>query len=140
MTRQTPDITRDMQTRLRLLDAGRPSWFGKLMSREMIEPTPAFQERVDPDIKPLRDQLHPILRDMTGDGPTDLALDRRACCIVIGQCCFFHHSKPVVEKLFPCIGYDPYDIEALANHVTRFCVAGLESVGQKRRSTSGVTP
>src|SRR4030066_245704 len=42
---------------LRILDEGRPAWFGKLMAREIVEPSGALDRVIDRAILPLHHSL-----------------------------------------------------------------------------------
>ena len=51
---------------LRIFDEGRAAWHGKMMSREMIEPTAALDGLVQAEIRPMSEQLSRIIRDLLG--------------------------------------------------------------------------
>src|SRR5205085_9177314 len=45
---------------------------------------------------------------------------RRCATSVIGQIVFYHHCRPVLDKIFDGLKYDHAEIEALAKHITDF--------------------
>src|SRR3954468_16038876 len=45
----------------RIFDEGRPSWYGKLMAREMIEPTHALEEIAADSMRPISEVLRQIV-------------------------------------------------------------------------------
>src|SRR5580704_7357725 len=58
----------------RVFDTGRPAWHGKLMSREMVEPTGALSYLVRQNIRPQCDQLKQTLRRILGPGSSERLL------------------------------------------------------------------
>src|SRR3954468_11866471 len=84
----------------RILDEGRPAWYGRLIAREMIDPTHALDERVEETMKPLADLLMSIVRQLLPAAATDEHV-RQSACSVIGQIVMYHHCRPVLPKLYP---------------------------------------
>jgi AcrR family transcriptional regulator len=116
----------------RILDTGRHAWFGKLISREMVEPTHALEERVNENIRPLAELLQEIIRELLGPIASRSADDVRRCATsVIGQIVFYHHCRPVLHKVFPDLKCTPDAIEALAQHVTEFSLSGIRGIRQR---------
>lgn len=111
---------------LRIFDEGRPAWQGKLMAREMFEPTGALAILVEDVIRPQYQALLSILRDLI-PGAGDDAL-RLAAGSVLGQVLHYHHARAVVALLHPSAEYGPADIDRLATHVTRFALAGVRDM------------
>lgn len=118
---------------LRILDDGRPAWFGKLMAREMIEPTAALDELVAHTIRPQSEALAAIIREILGSTHPSEALLRRCIASVVGQCLFYHHARPVIERLFPQQKYSTDEIEILADHITAFSFAALQHLAGGQR-------
>lgn len=122
---------------LRVLDEGRPAWHGKLMAREIIDPTAALDRIVDGVFRPLHERLISIVREFLGDGAEDGAV--RLCVLsIIGQCLFYHHSRHVILRLYP-LKLGPEAIEHLAEHITRFSLGAMRELlkeGQVRCTSS----
>ena len=119
---------------LRIFDKGPTSWHGKLMLREMIEPTAALDSVVAERIRPMASELGKIVGDILGRPPGD-ELVRRCAFSVVSQCVFYHHCRPVVTRLYPeQPSPDPAAIGKLADHITRFSLAALTafSAGKPR--------
>ena len=118
----------------RLLDesGGRPAWHGRLMAREMIEPTGALDEIVKRFIEPQHIRLREMLQELaTGAGHPLSAQSLRWCaCSVVGQCLFYKHCRPVVERLMPEQAFGADQRAAIADHITRFCIAGVMATAQ----------
>ncbi|MDQ7838974.1 MAG: CerR family C-terminal domain-containing protein [Thermodesulfobacteriota bacterium] len=104
----------------RLLDKGRPAWHGRLMAREIAEPTSALDQLVVEVMRPLYERLTSIVRDLTGKHADEESV--KLCVMsVMGQCLFYHHARSVVLRLYPQ-EFGPAEIERLADHICRFSV------------------
>lgn len=109
-----------------LLDPHRPAWHGRLISREMIEPTPALDQLVEESIQPVKKQLHRILIELLGpDVPENKV--RRCCFSVIGQCIYYVHCREMILRLFP-EERTSLNIHDLTEHITQFSLAGIERI------------
>lgn len=110
----------------RMLDTGSAGWHGRLMAREMVEPTEAFDQLVQETLRPMSELLHSIVRDLIGRDVDEVTV--RSCAMsVIGQCCFYKHSREVVTRL---IGADVYGgdfVKTTTAHITRFSIAGIRA-------------
>src|SRR5471032_152193 len=85
---------------LRIFDKGPTSWHGKLMSREMIEPTAALDSLVEERMRPMVAQLWKIVAEILNCPINDERV--RLCSLsVVSQCVFYNHCRPVVTRLFP---------------------------------------
>jgi TetR/AcrR family transcriptional regulator, regulator of cefoperazone and chloramphenicol sensitivity len=108
----------------RVLDQGRPAWHGKLMAREIVEPTGALDALVGQSIRPLQEVLRGIIRELIGRNADDRSV--RLCAIsVVGQCIHFYLARPVLQRLNPDLKYSPEDLEMIAEHVTAFSLAAI---------------
>jgi TetR/AcrR family transcriptional regulator, regulator of cefoperazone and chloramphenicol sensitivity len=110
---------------LRFFDEGKPAWLWRLTAREMMEPTGALDRLVELLIRPRANVLESIVRELLPPGTSDAAV-RRCMRSVIGQCIFYQHARPMVERLHPEQAYAPADIDELARHVTTFSLAALK--------------
>jgi AcrR family transcriptional regulator len=120
---------------LRIFDDGRHSWHGKLMSREMIEPTAALDSLVEEEIRPMSDNLHEIVRELM-DGADEQAV--RLCAMsVVSQCVFYQHCRPVLSRLFPKMKLGAQVIRNLAEHITEFSLAALAQYSGRKPSIRG---
>jgi len=118
----------------RIFDKGPTSWHGRLMSREMIEPTSALDSLIEERIRPLSNALWKIIGEILHCPPSD---ERVISCAfsVVSQCVFYNHCRPAVGKLFP--GHLPENPEAiarLADHITRFSMAAMRDYTAKKNS------
>jgi AcrR family transcriptional regulator len=116
---------------LRIFDQGHQAVHGKMMAREMIEPTAALGRIVEQLIRPLYGRLCAIVRAIAGPG-AGIAGVERAAKSVVGQCLFYKHCAPVLRLLDGRLP-DLRDIDALADHIVSFSVAGIRALGAPRR-------
>ncbi len=112
---------------LRIFDEGRPAWHGKLMVREMIEPTRALDALVENNIRPIAQQLESLVEGMLGP-MANSKLIHLCTRSIVAQCVFYHHARPVINRLYPNQKYDQDDVEQLADHVTRFSLGALKEL------------
>jgi AcrR family transcriptional regulator len=119
---------------LRVLDIGKSSWAGRLMSKELAEPTAALDFIVSEQIRPNFMFLSGAIRELLG-GEADDALVRRCAASIVGQCLFYHFGRPVLERLHGTkIGVG--QVEGLTDHITAFSLAAIGALG-KSKSTAG---
>ena len=109
----------------RMLDKGKPAWFGKLMMRETTEPTRAFERLVKEIVRPRDKILATLVQKMIG---TPLSEDEiRLCCAsIIGQCVYYFNARPIIKRLYRQDVSNPDEIERIADHVMQFSLRGLE--------------
>jgi len=111
----------------RLFSAGR-SWHGRIMAREMADPSGALEELVQERFRPLLGHLEGLV----GELRPDLAAERRRLhgLGLIAQCVFFRHCRPVLDVLFGPEAYGEADIPALTAHIVGAFLGGLEPRGE----------
>lgn len=107
----------------RITDPGLQSRVGRLMAREMIEPTAALDRIVERGIRPVYAHLVRLVRGI-GRGMSPAAAERAAKS-VLGQILFYKHCAPVIERIDGRLPRRPREIDALAAHITRFSLEGL---------------
>jgi AcrR family transcriptional regulator len=115
-------------TRLRaVFDPSRAAWHGKLMSREIIEPTAALDAIVKEELAPLFQRLQACVRAILGPGAGDKQV-RRCAFSISSQWVFYYYNRQVIARLDPTTKFGPEDIEALAAHIVQFSLAALEEL------------
>ena len=116
---------------LRIFDESRHAWHGQLMSREMIAPTAALDHLVTKDIRPMADVLHGIVRELMGAKAGAEAV--RLCSLsIVSQCLFYHHCRPVLERLFPKMKLNAKSAAHLAEHITHFSLSAIRPSARTR--------
>ena len=109
---------------VRILGKGRPDWHGRLLAKELVEPTAALDKMVEASVRPQAERLSGIVTALLGPGATPVVV-RHCVLSVVGQCQHYNRGRPIIERLFPEIGYDEAGIAELAAHVTRFSLAAI---------------
>jgi AcrR family transcriptional regulator len=98
----------------------RESRVGRLMAREMIEPTAALDGLAERVIRPIYERLLGIVREIRGMSKARAELAAKS---VLGQILFYKHCAPVIERID---GRLPR-LEELAEHITRFSLGGIRA-------------
>jgi len=115
---------------LMLLDEKNASSQCQIMARELADPTPALDKIVREAIAPLHEFLGILVREIAG-GETGEAELRRCVHSILGQCLFYRHSHPVLQRLYPKLRYSPQEIEIIAGHIADFSLAGIGHLSGK---------
>jgi AcrR family transcriptional regulator len=135
-----PDATPEKKLRafvhsllLRTFAKGPAAWHGKLMSREMIEPSAALDSLVEERMRPMAGQLWQIVADIL-ECPLNHERVRQCSVSVVSQCVFYHHCRPVMSRLFPKdFPQDAAGIQRLADHITKFSLAAMKNLPVTKR-------
>lgn len=111
---------------------------GRMMAREMVEPTAALDQLVRQIIQPQANQLHEIVGSLlpAGTPPETVRLHSLS---IVGQILFYAHCRPVLSRLEPRSAYDFIELDQLTQHITRFSLAALRDFSPtptRRRTAS----
>lgn len=115
---------------LMLLDEKNPSSQCRIMARELADPTPALDKIVREAIAPLHEFMGKLVREIIGEKVGSAEL-RRCVYSILGQCLFYRHSQPVLQRLNHALRYDHKEIEAIAEHIVEFSLAGIKQLSGK---------
>ena len=100
---------------------------GRLIAREILDPSPAFEAVLDRYIKPHRDLLVVILQDIAGSGcgPEKLL----PCAIsIIGQCIYYAIASPVIRIISIDNAPTEDNLDRLADFVWHFSLGGIAAI------------
>jgi AcrR family transcriptional regulator len=116
-----------------LLDENNSSAQCRIMARELADPTPALDQIVREAIAPLHEFLGGLVREIVGAKADETEL---RCCVrsILGQCLYYRHSHPVLQRLHPELHYDDQEIEAIATHIADFSLNSLKHPCKKQVS------
>src|SRR3989338_3573659 len=114
---------------LMLLDETNGSLPCRIMARELADPTPALDKIVREAIAPLHEFLGELLREIAGEKTGEAEL-RRCVHSILGQCLYYRHSHPVLQRLHPRLRYDQKEIAAIARHIADFSLAGINALSK----------
>ncbi len=117
---------------LMLLDEKNPSSQCRIMARELADPTPALDKIVREAIAPLHAFLGKLVREIVGEKTSEAEL-RRCVHSIVGQCLFYRHSHPVLQRLHPKLRFDSKEIQAIGDHIAEFSLAGIKQLDKAQR-------
>jgi AcrR family transcriptional regulator len=103
----------------------------KLHFREMIEPTGAWQQEIDAEIKPQHEALVAVLKEHLGLQQIDADVQRLAFAI-IGMAVYFYVGQEVVYAISPPVLNTPQAIDVLAERLAGYAVSMIAGEAQRR--------
>lgn len=109
-----------------LLAVGRPSWCGRLMVRELAQPTPALPQLIEEIIRPNYLLLRKLILDVAGVPLGGEALDLLTHS-VHAQCTHWKTSRCVFPYLWPDLRFDEAKVRQIAGHIALFSIAGIRA-------------
>ena len=115
---------------LRLLDDGGPAWLGKLMAREMIEPTGALDVLVERNMRPMFRRLVGLVGEIAGPG-ADPKRVRLSAQSIVAQCVFYRHAEECLRRLGKDAESGKGQVERVADHVARFSLAAIRGLAKE---------
>ncbi len=109
----------------RIFDEGSPAW-GRLLAREMVEPTAALDGLIAEGMRPQYELLSDIVRGLLGRGADETTV-RRCASSVVSQVLVHQTCRNVMQRMHGDRRDGRDQIEELADHIVRFSLAGLKS-------------
>jgi hypothetical protein len=108
---------------------------GRLIARELLDPSPAFEKILDRYVKPHKDLLLNIIGDIMqiNPGPEKLL----PCAIsIIGQCIYYALASTVIRKISAEIAPTEDNLDQLADSVWLFSLGGIAKIKEEFLSPS----
>lgn len=97
---------------------------GKLIAREFLDPTPAFETIVETYIKPHKRILVSMIGEIATADPE--AESVQACAIsIISQCVYYAFATPIIRRVAPTLTPGAGNLDFLADQVWRFSLGGI---------------
>ncbi|MGZ0078472.1 CerR family C-terminal domain-containing protein [Methylomonas sp. YC3] len=103
----------------------------KLHFREMIEPTGAWQQEIDAEIKPQHESLVLLLKEHLGLSHIDEDLHRLVFAM-IGMAVHFYVGQDVISVISPQILNSPQNIDVLTERLAGYALAMIEGEAARR--------
>ncbi len=117
----------------RIFDKGKGSRFGKLVARELFDPTDGLDVVVERAMKPTMLSLSAIVGEILDKKPDDDEV--RLCCMsIVGQAFYFFYAQPVITRLLRKTGLKTSDVESVVDHITRFSLAAMKARKMTRKN------
>src|SRR5262249_26931313 len=109
------------------------SWVLRVLAREVIAPSPAFEALREKEMYPKSRLMKGIVAELMGL-PEDHPAVARGCLSVIGpMVMLLICDRRTLQRLFPHFGFTPEDAPAVIRHVVQFTLAGLTAVAADAR-------
>ncbi len=116
-----------------LADPVMDSWEMRLLSREIISPSPVEDAFIQTEITPKIVALRDIIAAVIGAHPEDVAVGL-AVLVVVAPCILLAiTNRRVLKQLIPPTADQAADTEALVHCYVRFIEAGLEAMAREHR-------
>lgn len=106
---------------------GQSSWQGKLIAREMMDPSPALDMIVEESIRPRSMLLGEIVQELLGPGATETQVIRCKFS-VIGQCIMYLSGRNVHRRLHPGFELRDETVDEIADHVAAFSLGAIAAM------------
>lgn len=103
---------------------------GRILAREMVDPSPVLDTLVQDHIRPQAAILGGIIAELIGPNASRNRVMRCAFSIM-GQCFYYGYAWPIASRLCPMDLNDAANIEALADHIAVFSLRGLTGCQEK---------
>jgi len=108
---------------------------GRLIARELLDPSPAFENVLDRYVKPHKDLLLDILVDIMQINPGKEKL--MPCVIsIIGQCIYYSLGSAVIKKISAVNAPTEDNLDQLADSVWLFSLGGIARIKEELLSPS----
>jgi AcrR family transcriptional regulator len=121
-----------------LLPVGADHGAGRLLAREMTDPSPALRRVLESFVLPRNERLRALVRraepGLRGE-PLQLAVSS-----IFGQCVFYQMARPAALRLLGARRLTPELVDRLADHVGTFSLAALSSSRARRSPRSSPCP
>lgn len=102
----------------------------RLVVKEMLEPTEAFNKVLDRYIRPHKDVLVDILYEIVGRKVPEKTILLCAMSI-LGQCVYYAAGRNIIVRIAPGNLPEEGQIDEIVAHVHRFSLGGLERIRQE---------
>jgi len=101
------------------------------MTREMVEPTAALDDLVESVYRPMNERLRQIVKELSGGrlSKSEVQLCMRS---ILGQCLFYRHARPVIERLDPGERFEMSDVERFASHIAQFSLRAIKALAKNK--------
>jgi AcrR family transcriptional regulator len=111
-----------------LLMAGKPSWSGRLMIRELAAPTPVLPQIVEEIVRPNLALLRRLITDLAAR-PLDEETLSLLTHGIHAQCVYWKTSRAIFPYLWPALKFDEAQVGRIADQIATFSIAGIKATG-----------
>ncbi len=118
-------IIRDLLSNLLTTDPS--AWQLKLMTQEMMRPTPFLDELVRAEIAPKSMFLRGAVSELLGR-PDSHPSVQLSCMNIIAMCLSLYLNREIFRRVFPGLALSADGLELLTAHTLAFVTGGLRQV------------
>ena len=111
----------------RVTGRGHDTWIHQFMLREMSDPTPALDMVIDQVIRPRMAYLCGIVAELLDCEMDDERVLR--CALSVHVQCLALVDNPGARRMNSALDRSPEAIDAMADHIARFSLAGIREIG-----------
>jgi AcrR family transcriptional regulator len=108
----------------------------KLHFREMIEPTGAWEEAIEAEIKPQHEAMVRMLTQRFGMAAPDIDVQRLAFSVV-GMAVHYYVGQDIVDAIAPELLGSPDAVDTLAGRLAHFAAAMIDAEAARRGLAQG---
>jgi TetR/AcrR family transcriptional regulator, regulator of cefoperazone and chloramphenicol sensitivity len=109
------------------------TWAARLMSREVISPTPIFDEMRNKEMRARAGILRSIVSELT-QLPEDHPAVARSCINIMAPFGILLLISPQrIEKTFPMLSFGPQSAPEFTQHMVQFALGGLAAIARVTR-------
>jgi TetR/AcrR family transcriptional regulator, regulator of cefoperazone and chloramphenicol sensitivity len=103
----------------------------RLVTREMLDPTPALDAIVEKGVRPRMEFLRELIARMIECDESDPRVLRSVGSVSSQFAAYM--PNPIAERLGASLGAPPADAAAIAEHLAEFTIAGIRAVARSAR-------
>jgi AcrR family transcriptional regulator len=111
------------------MERDRPGWERLLITREFVQPSPALQPMIDRVVQPIGETISRLVAEAISRAPDSAEVGMLTASITAQLC--YYMTYPL-DRLHPQLSPLP-DIDALADHIAGFSMAGVRAAAEKFR-------
>lgn len=115
----------------KLVDRGRIGHAGKLLVREMTNPTDVIEHVKNDALRPMQERMGRLMRELLGPGASEEQI--HLCGMSVVHQCLAIGIRLFTGKIPPHVRFDaPTDqlVKTLSDHIARFSLAGIKTIRQ----------
>jgi len=102
----------------------------RLVTREMMDPTPALDMIVVQGVLPRMEYLSEVIAELLGCDPSDPRVGRSVASVWTQSAAYV--ANPIAERLGSSIVATADDADAIAQHIADFSIAGIRAIRGSR--------
>lgn len=101
--------------------------YGKLIVKEIIDPSPAFDGIVQTYMKPIREEIDIVVRSFLGPEATSAHV-QMCSSGTVGQILYWWQNRAILERVYPELAFDDAGIERIAASINMFCLEAIRGI------------